>query len=755
VVFGVLAVSWILFCAGCLTLITGEANTGLSVAGYTIVSILFLLIIPAFLWIKRDFWRTKLRTHLDKHTRQIDALPSSQLWFWIALIAGVGLFAELMMIRLHSSFFQLFAYFKNVSLLSCFLGLGIGYIRGSRAPLLTPYVMPLFGLQIALMHLYRFSPVANWLHNPVSEQFTFGIDQATGFGNLAAVYGFLLFIFSLNAIAFVPLGQLASRLMMRRDKLESYSWNLIGSLAGIVIFSVISFAWSPPWVWVVLLAIGLGAFLFRQWTSFLPTVAITGIISFLLIASNEEGKREIYSPYQILQLIFSDGAPPELLACNTYHQKIVDLSNVTVTRNPMLQPAADYYGMPYEFVPTPENVLIVGSGTGNDVAAALRANARHIDAVEIDPAILACGREFHPEHPYDALNVSAIVDDARSYLRHTEKKYDLIVYGLLDSHSLLSGKSGGVRLDSYVYTVEGLKDARSRLKPDGVISLSFCVMKRELGRKLFLMLTEAFNGKSPLVFESQFDGSTCFVIGDKLSKSTMQSAPRLREITALVNDSNLKTDVSTDDWPFFYMAQRQYPLSYVGIIVVLAIVSWLYVRQMAPGADTGFSVPCFFLGAGFMLVETKSITELALVYGSTWIVISVVVAAILVMAFMANLLVMRFGSPRPVLIYTFLGASLLMGLGHALFEFSDWPAIAGKIAMTVILTLPLFFSGFAFSSELKKSASVAVALSSNLLGAMLGGLLEYNAMYFGYQSLYLLALVMYAIAFLRTAKTTG
>jgi hypothetical protein len=65
---------------------------------------------------------------------------------------------------------------------------------------------------------------------------------------------------------------------------------------------------------------------------------------------------------------------------------------------------------------------------------------------------------------------------------------------------------------------------------------------------------------------------------------------------------------------------------------------------------------------------------------------------------------------------------------------------------TVVLTLPLFFAGLAFSTEMKRAMSVAVALSSNLLGAMLGGCLEYNAMYFGYRSLYVLALVVYAAA---------
>ena len=46
--------------------------------------------------------------------------------------------------------------------------------------------------------------------------------------------------------------------------------------------------------------------------------------------------------------------------------------------------------------------------------------------------------------------------------------YDLVVYGLLDSHVLLT-QGSSVRLDSFVYTIEGLGEARNRLKPDGAI----------------------------------------------------------------------------------------------------------------------------------------------------------------------------------------------------------------------------------------------------------------------------------------------
>jgi len=132
-----------------------------------------------------------------------------------------------------------------------------------------------------------------------------------------------------------------------------------------------------------------------------------------------------------------------------------------------------------------------------------------------------------------------------------------------------------------------------------------------------------------------------------------------------------------------------------------------------------------------------------------------VIAAILVMAFLANLLLIRAARLPVVLAYGLLLASLGLSLWLSYSHYA--PGGAGQAAAwttrllrTAIITLPLFFAGLAFSTELRRSSSVAVALSSNLLGAMLGGCLEYNAMYFGYRSLYIVAMAVYALALLTT-----
>src|SRR5262249_3983586 len=128
----------------------------------------------------------------------------------------------------------------------------------------------------------------------------------------------------------------------------------------------------------------------------------------------------------------------------------------------------------------------------------------------IDPAIQLAGKLNHPEHPYSDDRVHTVVNDARSFLRNTDQTFDLIVYGMLDSHTLLSHGSS-VRLDSFVYTVEGLREARARLKSDGVLSLAFTVLSDALGHKIYLMLQEAFDGRPPICVRAFNDDSIIFL----------------------------------------------------------------------------------------------------------------------------------------------------------------------------------------------------------------------------------------------------
>jgi hypothetical protein len=154
----------------------------------------------------------------------------------------------------------------------------------------------------------------------------------------------------------------------------------------------------------------------------------------------------------------------------------------------------------------------------------------------------------------------------------------------------------------------------------------------------------------------------------------------------------------------------------------------------------------FFLGAGFMLVETKGITEMGLTFGNTWQVIGFVMAGVLIMAWLGNFAVQLFGIRRPWIPYLLLWSAVALGWFVAKSGGLS-STTAGRLETAIILTCPMLFSGIVFSTLLSSKGAISGIMAMNLLGAICGGLLEYNSMYFGFRSLYLVAMGCYVLAF--------
>jgi len=388
-------------------------------------------------------------------------------------------------------------------------------------------------------------------------------------------------------------------------------------------------------------------------------------------------------------------------------------------------------------------VLVVGAGTGNDVAGALRAGAEHVTAVEIDPEILQLGRELHPEHPYaDSSKVTIVVDDARAFFQRDTGKYDLIVFGLLDSHTLFASASS-VRLDNFVYTLQSLQEARRLLSDGGLLALSFGAPPESkwVDERLFRNLTDVF-GHTPQAYEYP-STDILFLIRQSPVTEPLVANPLVTPRPDYVYRADLAP--VTDDWPYLYLNNPGLPVTYIIMIIGIALISVLLTRRALP--DFRQWSPFFFLmGAAFFLLETKSITEMALLFGSTWMVNAAVIAAILVMILLANALVETTKLENPLPIYILLGLSLLFNYLVPSSSFLGWNTALRVPLAALAQALPLFFAGIIFAVAFRGTKSIETALGSNMVGAVLGGLCEYASLVLGIRILILIAFGFYALS---------
>ena len=672
----------------------------------------------------------------------------------IVLVTMLSLLLELVLIRWLASVFPVYSFYKNFTMLACFLGLGAGYAVAERQPCAPAMVLPMLALFVGVITLLRYDTGAAYVMFSVGWLSTFDLP----------VYFLLGASFIICACICYPVGQLCGKLLHSSNSLNAYSFNLFGSILGVIALFVMSLYWLPPVIWFAVLgALMLLAVLSRD--DFLPA----GIASFCVLLGIlawpvQPETQRIYSPYQLLERTAKPDGLMQILSGGSYYQKVYNFADSRRGgESDADRYVRAYYEFPYNFRKAPERVAIVGAGSGNDAATALRMGAAHVDAIEIDPAIAFLGTKYHPERPYDDPRVNLSVNDARNFFRTANQQYDLIVYGVLDSHTALSHASN-LRVDSYVYTREGIAEAFRLLKPDGVLSISFTLVNDALGFKLSKILRELPGAGKPLAVRVGYDSArtTAFIV-KKGGAVTMPDANAFAsigftDVSDYFNQPYPEAAVPTDDWPFFYMVERAYPVTYMIALGMVLLLSYVFVRK-----TIGFSdpidrsyVPFFFLGSGFMLVETKAITELGLHLGGTWFVVAAAIMLVLIMAFLANLIVTRTARKLAGPAYVGLFVSLLIGYAIATSH-GQWtfgPPLVQLALSCLVLTIPLFFAGIVFSSLIGEARiNISTAFAYNLMGALFGGVMEYNSMYFGFAFLYLLALGFYFLAWAFSPKS--
>ena len=741
------------------------------------------------------------------------------------LISLLVLFLELAAIRWFPSHVLFLTFFTNTVLLAAVLGMSMGCLAANRKRDFLPWTPILLVVALGAAHLVEFERQRSNsfvdVGNQASPQLVFfGVeyqprDPSTFVIPIEVLCGIF---FVLIALAMVGPGQQLGRALSKlANRVESYTVNILGSIAGIVLFAACSWFEVPPFGWFAIVLGGLGYFVMpeNRWRGIALSVG-PALVLFLSATggfgagAQTGGIQEFWSPYYRIHY----QPDPKIITVNLIgHQQMVS------RQSPF--PA---YALPHllnrDAGQKPfGQVLIIGAGSGNDVSRALAWGAERVDAVEIDPVIYRLGQQHHPDRPYDDQRVFVHLDDGRNYLKSSNKQYDLIIYALVDSLVLHSSYSN-IRLESYLFTKQAFEDVQKRLKPGGVFVMYNYFRQGWIVSRLKDTLEATFGAESAIVLNLpsrdtlepdqvlQGDFTVLMAGATSAIKEAFVRQPeywlkggRAPDHTtlngfayptgqeregwgALSNDERDKSlwqqfrttrvmagtepqHLATDDWPFLYLRQPMIPgLSLRG----MAIMGTLGLLLLAPfvrrtGEPKGSPPPAglppqmpllaqmFFLGAGFMLVETKAVVHMALLFGGTWVVNSVVIFAVLVMILIANLFVLALKPKTMWPYYACLFISLLASALVPMDYFLGMSRTAQIVGSSLLAFAPIVFAGVIFAVSFSKSAEPDLAFGANIAGAMFGGLAEYSSMLLGFQYLLFVAIAIYACSLIGlTAK---
>lgn len=657
--------------------------------------------------------------------------PAVRLFLFSFLL----LFLELALIRWLGSNVFFLSFFSNFILLGSFFGIGVGFLQPKNSPLykLAPILLALLILFVSIFPV----SISYSGNSGINSLLVIGIYKKSGF----PIWITLPVIFLMTAAIMASIAHSMSILFREFRPLVAYRLDILGSLTGIVAFSLLSYFHAAPIFWGSVVAINFVVLFYSEWKfNSLYTILQIGCLTLFLFALAYESvtPNNLWSPYYKISLhprldpklgnftdVYVNGVP---------HQRIESMARRHATE--------PFYFFPYQYKNSPENVLIIGAGNGGDVAIALAQGAKHVDAVEIDPMLYQLGQQLNEDHPYNDPRVNIILNDGRAFLQQTKQMYDLIIFALTDSITLVSGQSS-LRLESYIYTKEAVATARQHLKADGIFSMyGYYSYDRSL------WLTDRYAN----TIQSVFGAPPCvdmFGAGNSFSLALIASPNNQLTCTQhWPQKADSYIAPATDDHPFLYLQHNQIPPLYLMTIALIFFITLIIIQRSSRAIEAiRENFDLLLMGMAFLLLETKSIISFALLFGNTWIVNSLVFFGILSLIYLAIEFTSRFPKVTGGYVYGLLLLSLFISWwlpAESLLTLSWVPRF---LIASVVTFSPVFLANIAFASRFQYAMNSSAAFGVNMIGAMMGGLLEYISMITGHQFLLVLIGAFYMGAF--------
>jgi predicted membrane-bound spermidine synthase len=392
-----------------------------------------------------------------------------------------------------------------------------------------------------------------------------------------------------------------------------------------------------------------------------------------------------------------------------------------------------YRALPFQVVPENPRTLVIGPGGGSDVLVALAAGSERVTAAEMNPLMLRFVRHFGTQagNLYDHPKVEAVLTEGRTFIRRTDRLFDVILLGFVDSWAAVA--SGGLSLsENHLYTTEAFRAYYDHLTPEGalvilrwdvdvprLVSNAIAVLGREeAGKRVAVLFEKRGTAKDPsqMIFMLKrrpfTEEETARMMGWTLARPAIVPGRHVDEPFASVFGGRMsvaewedtaptRVDAVTDDRPFFFARQKPWGLpasmrgAFVLILLPLLAICVLLVARGRPRGEPArpylASVVYFScLGVAFIAVELGLLQQLTLLLGHPIFTLSILLFTLLASGGVGSYSSARYRPGRACLAAAGLGIVYAVVLPRAVPALLPLPLVA-RITLAIALVAPLGF----------------------------------------------------------------